>query len=132
MEITDKDSPFYKELVAIMSESNRARPDEDRVSFRRAVMEGLGLRDSFTGKIRSGTYKPTIDRIRNLATLLKVRPSRFDEYVRRYAREQIDTDPNLLEVFRKLSDLDPRIAESLTAGINDYVTKVLTKARSAA
>jgi hypothetical protein len=98
---------FYDELMAVLAELRTENP-AGHYSFRSAVVQGLGLRDSFTAKIKSGAYRPTLDRLTHLAGYLGVHPTRFPTYAQRLAQEAIATDPRLIEIFTYLGRMPDR------------------------
>lgn len=96
---------FYDELMDVFAELRRDNT-EGHYSFRSAVVQGLGLRDSFTAKIKSGAYRPTIDRLISLARFLGIHPSRFPSYAYRLAQHAIAHDRRVIGLFQILSSLD--------------------------
>lgn len=105
IESTSGHRSFYGELMAVLDELRREHPGR-RYSFRSSVVQGLGLRDSFTAKIKSGQYRPTLDRLISLARFLEIHPSRFPSYAYRIAQIAIVEDPRIIELFRMLSTFD--------------------------
>lgn len=123
-------APFYGELHRILKEANRRRSYNEQISYRKAVVEGLGLRDSFTSKIKDGSYKPTIDRLHNLADLLGVAPTVFDSYVRRWGHEQVDGDEDFLEILRTVASQSESVQILLRRGMKAYLTNALDASRT--
>jgi hypothetical protein len=107
-------APFYYELQDVLRDVNARRLASERVSFRRAVVDG--------------SYKPTIDRLVNLANLLGVAPTTFDSYVRRWAHEVVDTDPTFLELFRLLASQNESVQGLLKRGIKNHASKLMEAA----
>lgn len=124
-----KAPPFYDELMDVLDEVNTKNPLVT-FSFRRAVVEGLGLRDSFTSKIKSGAYRPTAERIEMLANLLGVHPSRFRSYAHRLARSASVDDPRFVELFEMLAALPKEPYDIIVSGILNFTRKTLTEAAS--
>jgi len=123
-------SPMYQQILRVLNLVNeeRARREEARVTFRQAV-QAMGLKDPFTGKIKSGVYVPTLERLEMLADFLGVHPTVFDVYVKRYADKVIRED-GLLEMFRNLATLNREQQEVLMADLDDYTSGVVDKYRA--
>jgi hypothetical protein len=126
--MTEQTAPFYNELHRVLKAVNGRHPNGEQVSYRRAVVEGLGLRDSFTSKIKDGTYRPTLDRLISLSALLNVPPTTFDAYVKRWGHEQVDNDPAMLMLLRELARQEPRTQILLMQGIRNHIATLLEQA----
>lgn len=124
----DVGSPSYQQILHVLNQVNekRTRLGEPAVSFRQAV-HAMGLKDPFTGKIKSGVYVPTLERLEALAEFLGVEPTVFDTYVKRYADRVIRED-GMLETFRKMASLKrPKQQEILREAIEHYVDDVISQ-----
>jgi transcriptional regulator with XRE-family HTH domain len=124
------DSVFYQELMASMAEINQVRTaaDEKPLGYRQVVTEGLGLPDSFTGKIKNGKYVPTREKLEALADYLGIRPETWDTYVRRYASDRLN-DPMVVRLFRVLAGLSEPADSILLKGATEWAESLATKAQ---
>jgi transcriptional regulator with XRE-family HTH domain len=83
-------SPFYNELHSKLNAINATRQGP-KISFREAVVKGMGFRDSFTSKIKEG-FVPTANRLEMLANYLGVSPTIFSVYPKKWAEREIEND----------------------------------------
>lgn len=120
----DVGSPSYQQILHVLNQVNeeRTQAGEPPVSFRQAV-HAMGLKDPFTGKIKSGVYVPTLERLEALSQFLGVEPTVFDTYVKRYA-DKIIREDGMLETFRKMASLRPKQQEFLRGAIEEYVSDI--------
>lgn len=128
--IEDGESVFYRELMETIAPINAVREasGEAPLTYRQVVTEGLGLPDSFTGKIKSGKYVPTKDKLEACAAFLGVRPEGWDTYVRRYANERLN-DPAVIELFRLLASLPVPADSIVLKGVLKWANKMVGKAK---
>ncbi len=122
-------APFYEELMDVIAEVNlaRQRTGEAPVTFRSAVVQGMGLRDSFTSKIKSGVYRPTLERCETLATFLQVAPARLPTFRERYSTALIHENPKAIEFMGLLASY-PAVADLLLEGAIGKVKGILAQA----
>ena len=119
-------SQFYKELLALLDKLENAGR---HVTYREAVVQGMELQDSFTGRLKHGTYVPTLDRLVKLSEYLGVPPTYFSDYIVRFARQECE-DPIVLEIFRTMADLPPKSRDLVKRAILDYTKGVIGRLKS--
>jgi hypothetical protein len=115
---------FYEELKAVLAEVNANRRADEQISLRQAVVKGLGLYDSYSTKIKDGTYTPVKDKLESLAAYLEIHPSRFDLYVRRWIQAEALTNPEFIRFGRMLARYDhkPSVVNLLLRAATTFLT----------
>lgn len=110
-------SQFYRELVEQVEHINRTHP-ESKMSLRKAILNGLNLSDPFTGKIRTGRYRPTLERLKNLAEYLGVPPTTFTVYTERVVEDMLESqNPHFLELAKVIAEQPKHVSDILMAGL---------------
>lgn len=125
----DVGSPMYQQILRVLNLVNedRATKGQPRVTFRQAV-QSMGLKDPFTGKIKSGVYVPTLERLEMLAAFLDVHPTIFDVYVKRYA-DKVIREGALLEFFRQLAALNTDQQKVMISAVEHYMNDIYVQYR---
>jgi hypothetical protein len=116
---------FFDELKDVLVVENARRGKTEQISFRKAIVEGMGLPDSFASKMKSGQYKPTLERLITLSNFLGVHPSRFPSNSRRMAIQAVTEDERFIRLFVLLSSQTPKVYNILVDGILAFAEKML-------
>jgi hypothetical protein len=118
-------SRFYRELLGVL---DRLERDQGRkITYRQAVVEGMELQDSFTGRLKHATYIPTLDRFQMLAKYLEVPPTTFSDYAIRFARQELEK-PTVLAIFEALAKLPERQLDKAEKELRAYAERLAGRA----